>query len=112
MNWKAARPEHGNPMRSPLPRSSSRPIDVACLGRLAVDLYAQQIGARLEDVTSSANYLAGSSANVAFGPPRLGLRSAMLARVGDDQMGRFLVETLAKEGCDPSQVRTDPARLT
>ena len=65
-------------MHSPLPRSPSRPIDLACLGRLAVDLYAQQIGARLEDVTSFAKYLGGSSANVAFGTARLGLRSAML----------------------------------
>lgn len=99
-------------MRSPLPRSTSRPIDVACLGRLAVDLYAQQIGARLEDVTSFAKYLGGSSANVAFGTARLGLRSAMLSRVGDDQMGTFLLETLAGEGCDVSQVRVDPERLT
>ncbi|MGF6496218.1 5-dehydro-2-deoxygluconokinase [Luteibacter sp. 621] len=99
-------------MRSPLPRSNSRPIDVACLGRLAVDLYAQQIGARLEDVTSFAKYLGGSSANVAFGTARLGLHSAMLSRVGDDQMGTFLLETLAKEGCDISQVKVDTDRLT
>lgn len=99
-------------MRSPLPRSTSRPIDVACLGRLTVDLYAQQIGARLEDVTSFAKYLGGSSANVAFGTARLGLRSAMLSRVGADQMGTFLLETLAREGCDTSQVKIDPERLT
>ncbi|HEY4092934.1 MAG TPA: 5-dehydro-2-deoxygluconokinase [Luteibacter sp.] len=99
-------------MRSPLPRDTSRPIDVACLGRLAVDLYAQQIGARLEDVTSFAKYLGGSSANVAFGTARLGLRSAMLSRVGADQMGTFLLETLANEGCDVSQVKADPERLT
>jgi len=99
-------------MRSLLPRSASRPIDVACLGRLAVDLYAQQIGARLEDATSFAKYLGGSSANVAFGTARLGLRSAMLARVGDDHMGRFLTETLEAEGCDISQVTVDTDRLT
>ncbi|UPG86442.1 5-dehydro-2-deoxygluconokinase [Luteibacter aegosomatis] len=99
-------------MRSPLPRSPSRPVDVACIGRLAVDLYAQQIGARLEDVTSFAKYLGGSSANVAFGTARLGLRSAMIARVGDDHMGRFLTETLAAEGCDVSQVTPDLEHLT
>ncbi|MFP3565064.1 hypothetical protein [Paraburkholderia sp. SIMBA_030] len=32
--------------------AADRPLDIVCLGRLAVDLYAQQIGARLEDVTS------------------------------------------------------------
>src|SRR4051794_19033158 len=77
-----------------------RSRDIVCLGRLAVDLYAQQVGARLEDVSSFAKYLGGSSANIAFGCARLGLASAMLARVGNDHMGRFLTETLTKEGCD------------
>ena len=86
--------------------------DIACLGRLAVDLYAQQLGARLEDVSSFAKYLGGSSANIAFGVARLGLRAAMVSRVGDEQMGRFLTETLAREGCDISQVQVDPQRLT
>jgi 5-dehydro-2-deoxygluconokinase len=89
-----------------------RTRDIICLGRLAVDLYAQQIGARLEDVTSFAKYLGGSSANIAFGCARLGLASAMLARVGNDHMGRFLTETLAREGCDVSHARVDAERLT
>lgn len=89
-----------------------RARDIICLGRLAVDLYAQQIGARLEDVTSFAKYLGGSSANIAFGCARLGLASAMLSRVGNDHMGRFLTETLEREGCDVSHTRTDLERLT
>ncbi|MFT4192123.1 MAG: 5-dehydro-2-deoxygluconokinase [Comamonas sp.] len=89
-----------------------RAFDLACLGRLAVDLYAQQIGARLEDVASFAKYLGGSSANIAFGAARLGLRAAMISRVGDEQMGRFLVETLQREGCDTSQIQVDAQRLT
>jgi len=32
--------------------------------------------------------------------------------VGDEQMGRFLTETLQAEGCDTSQVQVDPERLT
>ena len=96
------------PFKFPL----NRDIDLACLGRLAVDLYAQQWGSRLEDARSMAKYLGGSSANLAFGVARLGLRSAMISRVGNEQMGRFLTETLAAEGCDVSQVQIDPERLT
>src|ERR1700674_3273776 len=92
--------------------AAGRELDVICLGRLAVDLYAQQVGARLEDVSSFAKYLGGSSANIAFGAARLGLKSAMLSRVGADHMGRFLVESLLNEGCDVSHVRIDPDRLT
>ncbi|GJH34481.1 5-dehydro-2-deoxygluconokinase [Paraburkholderia hospita] len=101
----------------PTPQNASRfaagrSRDIICLGRLAVDLYAQQVGSRLEDVASFAKYLGGSSANIAFGCARLGLNASMLARVGNDHMGRFLTETLTKEGCDVSHVRTDHERLT
>ncbi|SEC08239.1 5-dehydro-2-deoxygluconokinase [Pseudomonas saponiphila] len=92
--------------------ASGRQLDLICLGRLGVDLYAQQVGARLEDVASFAKYLGGSSANIAFGTARLGLKSAMLSRVGDDHMGRFLLESLEREGCDVSAVKVDPQRLT
>lgn len=89
-----------------------RKFDLACLGRLAVDLYTEQFGARLEDARSLAKYLGGSSGNLAFGVARLGLKSAMISRVGNEQMGRFLLETLLREGCDTSQVQIDPDRLT
>ncbi|HEX6794954.1 MAG TPA: 5-dehydro-2-deoxygluconokinase [Casimicrobiaceae bacterium] len=92
--------------------AADRRLDIVCLGRFGVDFYAQQIGARLEDVTSFAKYLGGSSANTAFGCARLGLRAGLISRVGDDAMGRFLTETIAREGCDVSHVGIDPSRLT
>jgi 5-dehydro-2-deoxygluconokinase len=92
--------------------AAGRKLDVICLGRFAVDFYAQQIGARLEDVTSFAKYLGGSSANTAFGCARLGLRAALISRIGDDGLGRFLIETIAREGCDISHISIDPSRLT
>ncbi len=88
------------------------PVDFICLGRAAVDLYGLERGTRLEDTQHFAKYLGGSSGNVAVGLSRLGLRVAMLTRVGDEHMGRFVRETLAAEGVDVSAVRTDPKRLT
>ncbi|WJV68950.1 5-dehydro-2-deoxygluconokinase [Pectobacteriaceae bacterium CE70] len=87
-------------------------LDVICMGRVAVDLYGHQIGARLEDMGSFAKYLGGSSGNVAYGTARQGLRSSMLARVGDEHMGRFLREELQQVGCDTSHLITDKERLT
>ena len=92
--------------------ASGRKHDVVSIGRLAVDLYANQYGCDLEDVSSFAKYLGGSSGNVAFGCARFGLKSAMITRVGNEQMGRFLVKTLADEGCDVSQIKVDPKRMT
>ncbi|WP_411880071.1 bifunctional 5-dehydro-2-deoxygluconokinase/5-dehydro-2-deoxyphosphogluconate aldolase [Polaromonas sp. YR568] len=90
----------------------SRPLDLICMGRAAVDLYGEQIGGRLEDMQSFSKYLGGSPANTAVGVARLGLKPAMLTRVGDEHNGRFVRETLAAEGVDVSHVATDPKRLT
>lgn len=90
----------------------SRPLDVICLGRAAVDLYGHQLGGRLEDMQTFEKSLGGSSGNVAAGLGRLGSHSSMLTRVGDEQMGRFVREALAAEGVDTSHVITDPDRLT
>jgi 5-dehydro-2-deoxygluconokinase len=99
-------------LKSQLNFPEGRKIDLACLGRLAVDFYAEQFGSGLEDARSMAKYLGGSSANLAFGVARLGSKSAMISRVGNEQMGRFLMDTLQQEGCDTSQVQIDPERLT
>ena len=86
--------------------------DVMCLGRASVDLYAEQIGARLEDVSSFAKYIGGSSLNIATGTARLGLKSALITKVGNEQFGAYIVEQLQKEGVDTSQIGVDDDRLT
>lgn len=87
-------------------------LDVITIGRSSVDLYGQQIGSRLEDITSFAKSVGGCPANIAVGTARLGLRSALLSRVGNEQMGRFIREQLRREGVSVQGLVTDPARLT
>jgi sugar/nucleoside kinase (ribokinase family)/DNA-binding MurR/RpiR family transcriptional regulator len=108
----AAREAMTGPQGAERGAAPARPFDVACLGRAAVDLYGEQIGTSLEHVATFARYLGGSPANTAVGAARLGLRPAMISRVGDEQNGRFVRETLEREGVDVSQVATDPRRLT
>ena len=87
-------------------------LDLLAIGRSSVDLYGQQVGGRLEDMGSFAKYVGGSPTNTAIGGARLGLKTALLTRVGADHMGRFIREQLAREGVDVSSVISDPARLT
>jgi 5-dehydro-2-deoxygluconokinase len=99
-------------MGNELPGAIGKSIDVICMGRAAVDFYGEQLGSRLEDMRSMAKFLGGSSANMAVGMSRQGLSVAMLARVGDEHMGRFVREELARNGVDVQQVHTDTNRLT
>src|SRR6202789_1234222 len=92
--------------------SGAADLDLITLGRSSVDLYGEQVGGRLEDMLSFAKYIGGSPTNTAIGAARLGLRSGLLTRGGDDPFGRCVREQLGREGVDVAGVLTDPARLT
>ena len=87
-------------------------LDVITIGRSSVDLYGAQIGGRLEDMRFFEKYIGGSPTNIAAGTARLGLKSGLITRVGDEHMGRFIREQLMREGVDVRGVITDPNRLT
>jgi len=91
---------------------ANRPLDVITIGRASVDLYGQQIGTRLEDIASFAKSVGGCPTNIAVGTARLGLKSALVTRVGNEQMGRFIREQLEREGVETAGMVTDPERLT
>src|SRR2546429_5680568 len=99
-------------MRTQPAPAMSTALDLIAIGRVSVDLYGQQIGSRLEDVSTFAKALGGCPANVAIGVARLGLKPALISRVGDEPMGRFVREQLAREGVETRGVRVDPQRLT
>ena len=87
-------------------------LDVITIGRSSVDLYGAQAGGRLEDMASFNKYIGGSPTNMACGTARLGLKSALITRVGDEHMGRFIREELERHGVDTQGVITDRERLT
>ena len=91
---------------------ASKPLDVITIGRSSVDLYGEQVGGRLEDMASFSKAVGGSPTNIAIGCARLGLRSGLITRVGNEHMGRFIREQLIREGVDTEGVHTDPDRLT
>ena len=93
-------------------KANAPALDLITIGRSSVDLYGQQIGSRLEDVASFAKSVGGCPANIAIGAARLGLKSALITGVGDEQLGRFIREQLAREGVALDGVRVDPQRLT
>ncbi|HEX4768713.1 MAG TPA: 5-dehydro-2-deoxygluconokinase [Lichenihabitans sp.] len=92
--------------------SSPPTLDVITIGRSSVDLYGAQVGGRLEDMASFSKAVGGCPTNIAIGTARLGLRSGLVTRVGDEHMGRFIREQLEREGVDVAGVHTDPDRLT
>ena len=78
--------------------------EVLTFGRSGVDIYPDQIGVGLEDVTSFGKYLGGTTANVAVAAARLGRRAAIITGVGDDPFGRYVRRQLTELGVDDRHV--------
>jgi 5-dehydro-2-deoxygluconokinase len=89
----------------------SRSIDVLSMGRLAVDMYANEIGLELRQVKSFNVYAGGCPANIAVGTRRLGLRVAMSSRVGTDGLSDGLIDFMNAEGINTEHVTRDPHHL-
>lgn len=85
--------------------------DLLTTGRVGVDLYPQQSGP-LKDVTTFEKFLGGTATNVAVGAARLGHRTAVLTKVGDDGFGDYVREALERFGVDPTYVGTASDLLT
>lgn len=86
--------------------------DLITMGRVGVDLYPNQSGVGLEDITSFSRFLGGSATNVAVAAARYGTRSAVITKVGDDPFGTYVREALGRFEVDPRWVGTDPALRT
>lgn len=89
-----------------------RPLDVFTMGRSSIDLYAHEIGVPITGVRSFDAYVGGCPTNIAVGVRRLGLRSALLSAVGDDQVGDFVLHFLEAEGVDVRWTPRKPGRRT
>ena len=77
------------------------------MGRLCVDLNANETLRPMEETRTFTKYVGGSPANIAIGTARLGLKSGFIGKVSDDQMGRFIVNYLKDNQINTESVVTD-----
>jgi 5-dehydro-2-deoxygluconokinase len=90
--------------------TTSRSYDVITMGRSSIDLYSNDIGAPFVEITSFAAYVGGCPTNISAGTRRLGLRSALLTAVGDDQVGNFILHFLQDEKVETRFIPHKPGR--
>ena len=83
-------------------------IEAAVLGRVGVDLYPNELETPLAEVKTFTRFVGGFAGNVATGLARLGVRCAIVSRVGAEGNGDFVRAWLAGEGVDVRFLATDP----
>jgi len=89
-------------------RAGDAAYDLITTGRIGVDLYPLQTGRSLADVETFAKSLGGSPSNVAVAAARLGCRTAVITKVGDDPFGEYLRRSLREYGVDDRWVTSTP----
>lgn len=94
-------------MMNGLSFGQNRPIDIIGIGRLCVDLNANEIHRPMEKTKTFTKYVGGSPANIAIGSSRLGLSTGFIGKVSNDQMGRFITNYLNENEIDTSNVSVD-----
>ena len=87
-------------------------LEAAVLGRVGVDLYPNELATSLRRVSTFTRFVGGFAGNVATGLARLGVRVAIVSRVGSEGHGDFVRDFLAGEGVDVRFLATDPYWLT
>lgn len=108
--WSHASTRAANPttrMEPPAADRSSRrrrPVDVLSIGELLVDLISVDPAADLGTAHSFRAHQGGSAANLAANCARLGDRTALVAAVGDDGLGRRVRRELDAAGVDIGSV--------
>jgi 5-dehydro-2-deoxygluconokinase len=83
-------------------------IDAVVIGRVGVDLYPNELETPLAEVKTFTRFVGGFAGNVATGLARLGVRCAIVSRVGAEGNGDFVRSWLAREGVDVRFLATDP----
>jgi len=67
---------------------------------------------RLSEVDGFGLQIAGAESNTATGIARLGHTAAWISSLGDDELGRYVLQSIEKEGVDVSLVGIDPNHRT
>ncbi len=91
---------------------SNSDLDVVVIGSALVELTPELPGRSLEDAERFIPTPAGSAANFAVALAALGPRVGLLSRVGQDELGRWLIKRLAGYGIDTDLIKPAPGHLT
>jgi 5-dehydro-2-deoxygluconokinase len=82
-------------------------IDAVVMGRVGIDLYPNELETPLSEVKTFTRFVGGFAGNVATGLARLGVRCAIVSRVGNEGNGDFVRSWLSREGVDVRFLATD-----
>ena len=87
-------------------------LDVVTLGMMMAEVSPPRLGVRFADAESLVLFPAGSATIFSVALARLGGRVGLISRVGDDELGRWMLRTLREQGIDTGAIGVVSDQLT
>lgn len=85
--------------------SENKQIDILCVGETLIDLIGGQLDQPIDKTSDYHRHLGGSPTNVAMNMSRLGLNAQMVATVGNDGFGSYILNKLKETNISISQIK-------
>lgn len=79
-------------------------IDILCVGEVLIDFIGHQESVLIDETRDYHRYLGGSPTNVAMNSTRLGLNTTLVATVGNDGFGSYILDRLSSVGVNTNHV--------
>lgn len=90
----------------------AKDLDLITVGRISVDLFAEQINTSFSQPQTFHKSIGGSPTNVAVAAAKLGHSSAIVTKVGIDPLGEYVVNKLQEFGVNTEFVKVAESGLT
>jgi len=86
-------------------KNNTKSIDVLCVGEILIDFIGHQPNVLINETRDYHRYLGGSTTNVAMNSARLGLKSTLVATVGNDGFGEYIFKRFEEVGVSSKNIK-------
>ena len=84
-------------------------IDILCVGEALVDFIGHQHSAGVNETRDYHRYLGGSPTNLAMNAARLGLNTTLIATIGEDGFGEYIMKRLKEVNINTDHIKRKKA---
>ncbi|MEM8525605.1 MAG: PfkB family carbohydrate kinase [Bacteroidota bacterium] len=85
-------------------QNETHQYDILCVGELLVDMMSEELADNFSKVENFKRIQGGSPANLAMNMKRLGNKVCLVASVGQDDMGNYLVQSVEEVGLEITSI--------
>jgi sugar/nucleoside kinase (ribokinase family) len=93
-------------------QQSEQSYDVVTMGELLIDMVSTAYVPSLKEAEHFQKFPGGSSGNIAINLTKMGFRVAMIASVGNDDFGLYLVDNLREQGVNTVGIQFHPGHTS